>query len=334
MLANLKKLPLLLGALLVLGGNWSSALAAAPDRLLPDGTEVVLNINLKNLLESEAVKKHALEEIKAALKMNQISDILGQLNLDPLKDLHSMTVALGKIKIDPAGGIPQPEGDIFVILRGNFDLDKIHGTLADFARNTPGVLAIAEHAKIKVYEVKEAGEPMYAAFLAKDLMIAANKRGELIAAIDRSKGVKAARLSKEILTALGRTDDKHAIWMAVAMPDNLKALLKNAPMGAEIADKLEGLSLGATVKDDVKAQLEIHTTDKDTAARVRTAVDQGKALLTLAALEHKDLGPLLSDILSAVKIGNKDKAVTVRVEVDAETIDRLVKKLKELNPPK
>src|SRR5262245_23273510 len=68
--------------------------AAEVEKYLPEDAEVVATVNIKQLLESELVKKHALEMIKDAIKNNtgaqkQLSD----LGLNPLTDFERVTLA-------------------------------------------------------------------------------------------------------------------------------------------------------------------------------------------------------------------------------------------------
>jgi hypothetical protein len=95
---------------------------AAEVRTTPttDEPEVMFSINIKQILGSELVKKHALDLIKAALMTEKnAQEIIKDTGLDPLKDLDSITVSGGNIKSPKA----------IIVVRGRFDADKINAKL-------------------------------------------------------------------------------------------------------------------------------------------------------------------------------------------------------------
>src|SRR5262245_10805109 len=94
--------------------------AAAPDKLLPEKSEVVFSINIKGLVDSGLAKKYdASNKIREAIQAQpQAQAILEQLHLDPLKDVHSVTVAMAGIKMN-RGGAPEMPDELLVIVRGS-----------------------------------------------------------------------------------------------------------------------------------------------------------------------------------------------------------------------
>src|SRR5438105_4660189 len=100
----------------------AAALAAAParagevDKYLPEDTEVLVSVNVRQIVDSDLFKKYALEQARAALKdQEDVQDVLKELGLDPFKDLDRVLVA------KPSGG-EQDRG--LVIAYGRFDLDR------------------------------------------------------------------------------------------------------------------------------------------------------------------------------------------------------------------
>src|SRR5260370_35389399 len=68
--------------------------AAEVDKCLPDDTEFVLVVNVKQIIDAPLIQKHALEHLKAFLKGNSdVTTILDSLGFDPFKDLSEITVA-------------------------------------------------------------------------------------------------------------------------------------------------------------------------------------------------------------------------------------------------
>ncbi|PWT80423.1 MAG: hypothetical protein C5B58_11700, partial [Acidobacteria bacterium] len=122
-------LALVAGLALILGRA-----TAAPEKLLPDKSEVVVSINVKGLVDSELAKKYdASGKVRDAIKAQpQAQAILEQLHLDPLKDVHSVTVAMAGIKMGRNNNPEMPD-ELLVIIRGNFEQDRIIGALTAFA---------------------------------------------------------------------------------------------------------------------------------------------------------------------------------------------------------
>src|SRR5262249_36270471 len=76
---------------------FSAALHVAPARaaeiskFLPNDTEVVLNVNVKQVLDSPLFKKHLLQQVKTFLKNNADAEkMLDALGFDPLKDVSAI----------------------------------------------------------------------------------------------------------------------------------------------------------------------------------------------------------------------------------------------------
>src|SRR6516165_1850557 len=89
---------LLAGALLALV---LPARAAEPDKYLPNDTEAIVVLNVKQILDSPLVKKHLAEKIRDEIKNNaEVSKVLEALGFDPLKDLSSITIASSGLNQD------------------------------------------------------------------------------------------------------------------------------------------------------------------------------------------------------------------------------------------
>lgn len=111
------------------------ARAADVDKLLPDDTEYVVSVNVKQIMESPLIKKHALEKLRAHIKENsEVSKILETLNFDPLKDLSSVTTA--------GQGTGPVDMKAYIIARGNFDVAKFESKAEEVSKNMGDVLKI------------------------------------------------------------------------------------------------------------------------------------------------------------------------------------------------
>src|ERR1700722_18043632 len=108
---------LFLGAVLVAGLSSTTARAAEPDKLLPSWSELVLQVNVRQILDSDITKKYALEQLKQLLDGNDVKKILSELGLDPLKDIDQLVVG--------GAGTNKDDAKFIVIVHGKFNTDKL-----------------------------------------------------------------------------------------------------------------------------------------------------------------------------------------------------------------
>src|SRR5437870_4713763 len=112
---------------------WTLPIKAAElDKYLPSDTEFALTVNVRQIVDSELVKKYALDMVKGALQDNEAQKVLEALGFDPLKDVTSVAIA-------SPGGDDREKG--LVIVHGKFDTAK-------FAAKAEEVAKKDEHLKI------------------------------------------------------------------------------------------------------------------------------------------------------------------------------------------
>lgn len=322
---------------LALMGCWclsaAPAMAGVSDKLLPDETEMVVGVNVRSMLDSEVIKKNVLEDLKKQIKEGPASELLGRFGLDPLKDIDSVIIAIGAIKVDAEAGRPRGEANNLMLLKGRYDHEKIKSALEELQKETPDAVKTSEHAKVVIYETKQGERPFFAAFLDKGLLAASDSKDYIVEAIDKHQGTKKTQLkSKDVAAAITRADEKQTIWMAMSMPEAVKELMKNAPQGAELSDKLEAMTLAVTMKDNILIQYDMHCTDKSGVDEVKKVVETTKANLENFAGLFEGIGPTLKEILTEVRISSKDKVVTIRLEMNPELAEKFFKMLRDAQP--
>src|SRR5262249_37396094 len=106
---------------------------AKPDDLTPSDAEMVMQVNVRALLQTPLIKNHALESLKALLKRSgEVRQLLNAAGLDPLKDIDTISVSGSGLPV--AGG----KAKMLVVVRGNFAPDKARAAAADYAKKHPG----------------------------------------------------------------------------------------------------------------------------------------------------------------------------------------------------
>jgi hypothetical protein len=93
------------------------AAAAEVDKFLPDDTQMVLTINVRQLLDAPLIKKYARDQIENNLNNNQeAQQAMKALGIDPLKDVSSISIA--------APG-QADDTKVFGIIHGSFDRRQV-----------------------------------------------------------------------------------------------------------------------------------------------------------------------------------------------------------------
>jgi hypothetical protein len=306
--------------------------AAAPDKYMPDNTEMVMFVDVKALLASGVVKKHAEKEMNDLFEQPQVAEILRALGLEPRKDINSVTICVSKVEIDVGGGRPDGKAEALILVRGAYKPDQIHKTLAEGIKGDPNKLSSSEYSGMKVYEGKGQGADQtgYFAILDNSTIAVSNKKSQVTDAIDRHKGKSSSKLGKEIAAMVEKADGKRTIWMAMVLPGAVKDLAKLASQGGEIIEAIEGVTMGTSVADGVRLELSVHTNNEGVANQIRQGVEAGKGLIAVQLLQNKDVGPLVQPVVNSIKVeANSGKSVKITAEADAATIEKLVKKAKE-----
>jgi hypothetical protein len=284
--------------------------AADPDKLLPGDTAVVAHVNVRQALDSKLFQKHGQAPLKDLLKQSaEAQKVLEAIGLDPFKDISGITVAAAATDAEK----------ILIIVRGNFNLDKIHAT-ADQVMKSDKSLTFTKQGNLRVYEAK-GNTPMFAAFLDKGTVVASPSKDYVTGAV----GGKAAKISKELQGMIAQADGKQTVWMAGVITDAMKQQLASNPQLADYAKKLTGFTGTVAVTTDVQMAVSIHTTDAKAAGEISELLNGIKGFASAAAANVPDFGPLLADVIDGLKIGANQAQVTVTGKISEDVIEKAIK---------
>jgi hypothetical protein len=317
----------------------AAVLAAAParaaevDKLLPNDTETVFTINVKQIFDSALVKKVGLDRAKQALKdQSEVTKVLDELGFDPFKDVDTIIVA--------AASGTDPEKQL-IIVRGKFDVDKFRKKAEEAAKENKDSIKITEVAdglggKTQLYEVNvpEAGngQNLFVAFAGKGAIVASPGKDYVLDALEKEAGKRKTQLkNKELATLLGKVDAKQSMWTTV-----LGSTLEKSPLPGmddtvkDIISKIDNAVFGLTIDKDIKLELVGNAKTADDAKKLgemmEEGLDQATTILGLLVMQQKDLKPLLK-ILKDVKPSVKDKAVAVELSLPGDLIEKALDKL-------
>ena len=179
----------LLGAALVVGAlaaNSSSTRAAEPDKLLPAEADTVVSVNIKQILDTDIIKKYALEQIKQALDGQDAKKLLTEIGLDPLKDIDRVVV----------GANIKGPADIkyLMIVHGNFDPEKLYKAAEEQSKVDADRFAMVKDGDTVIFKyTPENGEnPVYGTVVNDKTVIAASDKKMIANALKAAEAGKKA----------------------------------------------------------------------------------------------------------------------------------------------
>jgi len=299
------------------------ARAADIDPFLPDDTEVVVTVNIKQILGSSLLKKIGLEKLKDALKEDaDVEKTLTDLGFDPLNDVERITMA-GPGEDGPDKGL--------IIVQGRFDLAKFHAKGEEAAKEHGDIVKIQKVKEGIIYEVNIPGQPqtMFVALPNKTTLVASGGKDYVVESLKRGGGQKGALKSKELKALLEKADAKQSLWLTAMGSALAKGQLGQLEGTKDSVGKITHASGGVTLDEEIKVEFGLVTKDAAAAKDLAKAIDEGlaqaKVLASLVAAGQKELAPLL-EILSTVKSTAKDTVVTIKGKVSSDLIDGALKK--------
>jgi hypothetical protein len=322
---------LAVAGLLLAAPLWAADVERATnvDKLLPNDTESVMAVNLRQIIDSPLVKKLGLDHAKQALKdQTDIQKVLDDLGFNVFTDVDNLLVA-------GCGATEADKDRVLMIVHGKFDIPKFEAKAAEVAEKKKDVVKIHKvtGSDTKLYEVTPEGSPQsfFVAFASKTTVVASPGKDYVLDALDKEAGKRKTELkNKDLKAVLGRVDDKQSMWTVVLGSTVAKSPLADDPMAKEIIDRIQDADLGITIDKDIKVQLGITAKTAEDAKKldenIVDGMDQLRGILALLSQNNKDLKPLLN-VLKAVKPSTKGKTITIVIEVPGELLENAAKKI-------
>lgn len=304
--------------------------AADLDRFLPEDSEAVLNLNVRQILDSELIKKHVLAVAQEALRGNdQVQDILKDLGFDPFKDLDRILVAT-------PGGTDKDRG--LLIAHGRFDVAKFKAKGESVANDNGDVLKIHKvlGGKHLIYEVNhpDLEAPFFVALAGKDTILASPGKDYVVDALKKiGKQTKPVMKNKDLQALLEKVNDRQSFWMAGIKDPAVKDAIGDLPENVKgMIDKIQAIAGGLTISDEIKLEFVFTTKDGKEAKDLQGSIDAGLklALFALAGLSNqKDSSPqmnLLLEFVKGLRVSSKEQAVVLKGRISSDLIEDTLKK--------
>jgi hypothetical protein len=311
-----------------------AAHAAPVDRYLPEETETVCTLNVRQLLHSPVVKRFAFQTLRDVLAACPAKQVLGAVGLDPLQDIHQVVVA--------SWG-DEDDGNWAVIVHGRFDTARAAAGLKLLARAMPEKLKAHQddgHAYweivggdtnvppgkhgsltflVPLFGLASAadGSPatcpsfflrladgLFFAVIDKSTVVIAQDRKDVQAAFARTTAGKRPAVNRDLRDLIADCDLRQTLWFAGA-------------------DGVEG---GLTVDEDVKFQATVYARNLEAARQVTRGIDDLRTrlagLIMLVAGNKKDRSSL-AGILQSFKDTRKGRVVTLEAQIPIDVFDEL-----------
>jgi hypothetical protein len=305
----------LIGSLvLVLSGAVGTAKAADLDPYLPDNSEMVLAVNVRQLFDSALVQKHFAETVRKYLETEpHWREVQKALPIDLTKYVSGIVIA---------GPSPPREGKGLAIVRGKFDVPKLQAAAEAYANKQADALAIHKSGTRLIYHFKNSTAPTFAAFLDDSTLALAPSREALDDAIARKEGKKRASVGKDLETLIADADARQTLWFVALATPELKREFGTSPQTEKLFASLVHLKGSLTLTDGAQLDFVIQAKDAKTAGEVRQFMEGIKSILSLAAMDSKENAPLLTKLVRAIKIASVKEAVTIKGSVSKEEIEK------------
>jgi hypothetical protein len=314
---------------------WLSAMAAAVaglaaparaadlDKLLPGDAEVIAVVNIRQALDSALVKKYALDQVKAVLQgSNEAQQILKAFGLDPFKDLD-------RVILTNTGGVT---GKTLALIKGRFDVDKVHNSVTEFAKKNPDI-KLKKEGIFQVAELKGPEKTLFGAFANKETLAFSDDKDYLLDILQGK--VKPAK--KPLEAILQKLTCKETVWIAAMVTEDIKQAIGGNAQFKDVAAALQAVTGSVDLTDSINLNVLIHTNDPKAAAKLRMLIQAfvplGQAIIQGQVPEQ--VGAVIKELLNNqnFKVGAEGGVASVNLRVTEELIQKAIKAAGQQPPP-
>jgi hypothetical protein len=308
----------------ILAGTPPTARAAEVDKLLPADSEYIIAVNVRQILDSEIIKKYALGQIKDFLAGNDPQKFLKDLGLDPLKDIDRIVIG--------ASGTDQNDGKGLAIIRGKFNPEKLYQSAEAQTKKDPDHFSLVKDGADVMFKFQpDQGNPVYGTVINDSTVVVGTEKKLITAALAASSGDKKPAINKDLAALVSRMDDRSSLYLCALTKDKLDKL-KLPPGGApanlkDQLGKLDSVAAAVRISADIVFDVTLGMADETSADEMGKTVDDGinqiKGLLPFLVANDPKMKPL-ADAAKSLKSGVKGKSVSISGKVPGDAIGKLL----------
>jgi hypothetical protein len=271
---------------------------ASRDTYLPDGTEVVVTLNIRKLLDSPQVQPELAklrEQLKNAPDAEKELDALG---FDPLTDLDSLTVA----------AVPSRGPDhLLLIVHGRIDFTKLVARVQEALKDHSDVLSTIkeEGCQFLAVTLPNRAEPFYIGWPDSATIIASSSKQATIQAFDIRSGKVKPAVSQAMSDLLDQVDENQIVSIAC-----VGDALANTPHAGQIRN----VTGGVTMDEGLHLSLTVAAKDAEAALPMAKAMTDGVAhargMIHAMSHQRSELAPLVS-LVDGIKVTTEGDTVSL-----------------------
>jgi hypothetical protein len=313
-----------LGAALAVVLAAPAARAAEVDKLIPADADTVVYVNVRQIIDSEIIKKFALEQMRQTLQGNEAQKFLKELGLDPLKDIDKVIIG--------ASGKDQNDMKALVIVRGKFDPDRLYKAAeAQTRKDADRFSLIKDGADVMFKYQPDDGNPVYGTVVNDTTVVVGTDRKLVSAALAAATADKRPAVSRDLATLVGRMDDKASFWAVAIVKgklDNLRipGAAGNQDIQGQIG-KMDNVTLVVRVTKDVALDVTLGMADDAAADELGKTIEDGlqqiKGLLPFLAANEPRMKPLV-EVGRSLKSTTKGRSITISARMAGDAIAQML----------
>ncbi len=294
---------------------YSPALAAPiPDRLTPADADMVITVNVRQMLRTPVIQKHALDPLQTLLKRNaELRQFFTAAGLDPLKDIHTIGLS--------TSGNPAGTGKLLAVVRGAFEPDKAKTAAEEYAKKHPGHIKALKEGELPMWEITSDNKSFFAAFAGKSALVMTASKEDTLAAVRRANKPPQP-LNKELQAALDHLPDGESAWLAMVATEQVKQLLQSDDTAKDFADALQSVTGTLKLTEDALLTLVVHNSNAAAAAQVKSKLDDLLKVFAFVGAGRDGSGQLIKDVLDSIKLATDKNDVSIRVKLTGAQLEK------------
>lgn len=313
----LKKLALLVALMVVLA---ISSVDAQVDVLkhIPQDSDFVFSINIKQLISNPNVKKSLEENLKSNPQQKKTFDeFVANTGIDLFKDLHSALVFTSGKTAESTG--KQMAG---AIVSGNFNPEKILSAI----KKDPNAAKDVEIGKLGKFDavIPKNPDDGYGVFLDKNTLAIGSKISITSVLEIAEKKAKNVSSRKDFASILKNLNYNATLSGAGLMPAELKEKMKKNPQAAALA-AIDYFFFDFTNADNIVLNFNGEVDKKENLDSVSTALNGFLAMAKMFTAQ----APEAAEILNTIKVTSSGKSVQIAMNVPKEKLEEIKKRVEE-----
>jgi hypothetical protein len=329
-----------LPAALLLAGCVAAVAAPAPtprgfsEKYLPEDTDFVLVVNVKQLAASPLYTRHFRQKIDDLLQKDPVPQWVRDLGTTLPKEVERVTIVMGRSS-HPTGEDASRAGPT-IMVEGR--LDALHEAAKRLNKEHPDHVKEVKIGDANGYEIVGGGPEGFVVQPEANTLVYSPRREAVVEAVDKAAGKNKTRVkSKALRDLLGSFKPDAAIQFAatkdMVVGTESRSTINMGVRTTEVkvhtlADQgIESLVGHLTAGDDLKGRATLTAKDEATAKqlgdKITQGLDEAKANLKRFAGAQPQLASALK-ALEALKVSSSERAVIFEGTFDAAAVEGLV----------